>query len=306
MAVNKKQPTTSTFVETPKFTGITTFTVLDVMPTNKSLKDNGFYVKENAEEPVYLLKNDNNKTKIKFDIIGLAVANVSGKEVSMNTKLTLWLEDELVVSKEGKPMFINQLWKTQYGADVATIVKDNEEAMQNYLGKNPDKKSASFMALGNKLRQAFVGEKQLMELIGKVNGYQDTITVKGANGEEEVENILSLDNKPFSKEWLKEIKEALIGNSVQLVIGKTSSNDKDYFQPVVLRFQDSFLKVGQKMSNYFISQFKKGLEGNDKVQVQHPNLNAMVFTHNTFTPTVQKTVEDGSDTTMEQDTDLPF
>jgi hypothetical protein len=303
MAINKQAQTSSTpIVEQPKFTGIATFTILDVMPNLESLKKNNFYVKEGAEEKEYITKNDNGKTKVQMDIIGLAVANIGGKEVSTPSKLTLWLEQEAVVSKEGKPMFINQLWKTQYATSVDELIAQNQKAMTEYLEKNPTKKSASFMALGTKLRQAFVGEKQLMELLGKANGYQDSITIKGANGEDEVENVLSLDAKPFTKEWYKEIKEALVGNSVQVVFGKTTSGDKDYFQPIVLRFQDSFLKVGQKASSYFVNQFKKGLEGG-KFEVQHPNLEATLYTHNTYAPTASTT--DGNNQSSSAD-GLPF
>lgn len=260
--VNNKQATqSSSNTPAPKFTGVAQFTIQAVNPNNAKLKDLGFYVKENSEEPARKV-TINAVEYHKLTIAGLAVANINGQEVSQPAKFDLlMLEGDWKSGKSDNVCFINQLWKTKWAIS-ADVIKEEESVKLESGVMKP------FMAMGSNIRKAFRGERELMELIGKANKVAD-----------DLENTCTLDSKPFSKEWFKEIENLLVNNTVGVVFGYYEKDGNIYTQVITQMLNECFLYAGAKPSSYFTKKFMESLAGG-KLAVQG-NLEAKFFTNST-------------------------
>ena len=296
MAIINNNPQTEVTTSYNKFTGLCTFTIQAVNPNLKKMKELGLYVSDKMEEPTTDRNIGGNDYKV-ITLAGLLVAFVDGKQYDQPFSFDILMEQGEWLSKatEGNKCFINQLGKTTWATSVEQAISRNKKQMADYVEKSG--KEASFMDLGTNLRPSFKGERQLIELI-----------VKACKVKYDLTNNVTLDAKTFSKEWYKEIETALVGNSVQLVMGIQEKDGKFYQKVAVQSLNECFLMEGQKASDYFIKKFLENNVDNTTnlpiLTIANKDLSAKIFVpnHNTFTPETSEV--DGNNNP--QDTDLPF
>jgi hypothetical protein len=246
MAIEKQTSSNSA----PRFavkTGMVDFHIKKVFPTNAELKELGVYVKDGADEPVYMKPDKNGVNSCMITVAGFLTYNGANNElISEPFKFGFFTNESYKKSANGKFRFINQVFNTSW----ATSAEELES--NKYMGRN--------------VRKCFNNEDVLMEIVTKANDYSPTMTKKDDKGNV-VENVVMFDNKPFTKEWYKEIKEALENTQLKIMLAVEYYEGKPMQKAVTM--SNAFNYHWATANANFIKTFEKGFKYNNDYAINN-------------------------------------
>ena len=204
MAITGNDSTEKTVREKTVWTGLAECKVIAINPTMKELNDIGIPA---SQEPDYLGKNDDGKTKARIDFW----LEIQG-ETQTKTKMSIWLEDELRTSGAGKPQWINKYGKTGWAASI-------EENLEWFLQDGA--------------RQAYKSEEDMLKFF---QAYLNVIynTKDKQYDECQIDDMPAIFNGNFSE--LQSIIRIQPTNTVRVLLGAKVTDDGKVYQQVHNKF----------------------------------------------------------------------
>ncbi len=201
MAVTGNESTKKTVVDRTVWTGLADCKIVAINPTLKEMNDMGM---STTQEPTYVGENKNGKKQTRIDF-WVETTN----EEKVRGKLAFWVSDELRMSKDDKPQWINKYGKTAW----------------YFEGDTPNP-----YFLQDDVRQAYTGEDDLHEMMQKYLNVEYNTTDKKYDSclLDTPQDIAAGNTTELRNIFLDMFK----GNTVRLLFGARVTDDGNVYQQI--------------------------------------------------------------------------